>query len=45
MYLQAFENGRFGIAAAYGVLLFAVGLTLCVVAMRFLRSAALEGTA
>ncbi len=45
MYLQAFENGRFGIAAAYGVLLFAVGLALCVVAMRFLRSASTEGMA
>jgi ABC-type sugar transport system permease subunit len=45
MYLQAFENGRFGIAAAYGVLLFALGLSLCVVAMRFVRSGVTEGMA
>jgi multiple sugar transport system permease protein/raffinose/stachyose/melibiose transport system permease protein len=44
MYLQAFENGRFGIASAYGVMLFAVGLALCIVAMRFVRSGVTEGT-
>jgi ABC-type sugar transport system permease subunit len=43
MYLQAFENGRFGIAAAYGVLLFLLGLSLSVMAMRFVRSDVTEG--
>jgi ABC-type sugar transport system permease subunit len=45
MYLQAFENGRFGVAAAYGVMLFIVGLLLCVLAVRLVRSSETEGTA
>jgi ABC-type sugar transport system permease subunit len=45
MYLQAFQNDRFGIAAAYGVLLFIVGLALCALTIRFIRSSVGEGTA
>lgn len=45
MYLQAFENDRFGIAAAYGVLLFLVGLLLAVLMMRITRTSQTEGTA
>jgi ABC-type sugar transport system permease subunit len=45
MYLQAFENGRYGIAAAYGVLLFLVALVLCVLVLRFIRSSVTDGRA
>jgi multiple sugar transport system permease protein/raffinose/stachyose/melibiose transport system permease protein len=38
MYLQAFENGRYGIAAAYGFMLFIVGLLLAVLMMRLTRT-------
>jgi ABC-type sugar transport system permease subunit len=45
MYLQAFQNDRFGIAAAYGVLLFIVGLLLAVLMVRLTRTSQTEGTA
>jgi len=43
MYQQAFGNGRYGIAAAYGVLLFIVALVLTALSLRFVRSSAAEG--
>ncbi|HEY8284745.1 MAG TPA: sugar ABC transporter permease [Chloroflexota bacterium] len=43
MYLQAFENDRFGVAAAYGVLLFIVGLLLAVLMVRLTRTSQTEG--
>jgi len=43
MYQQAFGNGRYGIAAAYGVLLFIVALVLTALSLRFVRSSATEG--
>jgi ABC-type sugar transport system permease subunit len=44
MYQQAFSNGRYGIAAAYGVLLFLVALVLTAASLRFVRSSETGGT-